>query len=79
MAEFCQFDLCEYIFGMINFYEATPLCGLSEFNHQGLKLQEIFIFITSGLPPQNSFLTVSIDNEKKMFLSISLGMQDQGT
>ena len=35
-----------------------------KFNHQGLKLQEIFFFsLYQGYPIQNSFLTVSIDND----------------
>ena len=42
-----------------------------KFNHQWLKLQQIFIFIISGLPPYNSFLTVSIDNEKLLFFYLS--------
>ena len=32
------------------FYEATFYVAYHTFNRQGLKLQEIFIFIISGLP-----------------------------
>ena len=51
VTKFCQFDLSDYIFGMINFYGATFYVAKHKFNHQGLKLQQIFIFIISGLHP----------------------------
>ena len=42
-------DSSDYIFGMINFYEATFLCGLSKMQPPGAQIQEIFIFVISGL------------------------------